>query len=89
MYIKDCFKLMKVGVQNIVVATGDEEDKFGGILRLNNTGAFLWKQLECECDKEDLVLKLMEEYGIGPEVAQNSVDSFISSLTKEGVITGI
>lgn len=86
MYIKEGFKLMKVGVQNIVVATGDEEEKFGGILRLNNSGVFLWEQLEKEGKKEDLVAALMQEYGIEPEVAQNSVDAFLSSLRKEGVL---
>ncbi|MCR4946964.1 MAG: PqqD family protein [Lachnospiraceae bacterium] len=86
MYIKKCFKLMKVGVQNIVVATGDEEEKFGGILRLNDTSAFLWGKLDGKCQEEDLVAALMNEYGIEQEVAQRSVDAFLSSLRNEGVL---
>lgn len=86
MYVKKCFKLMKVGVQNIVVATGDEEKKFGGILRLNDTSAFLWKQLEGKSQEEDLVATLMNEYGIEEDVAQRSVEAFLSSLRNEGVL---
>lgn len=86
MCIRKCFKLMKVGVQNIVVATGDEEESFGGILRLNSTGEFLWKQLETDCEEAYLVASLMEEYGIDQELAKKSVDSFLASLRKEGVL---
>ena len=86
MYVKKCFKLMKVGVQNIVVAIGDEEEKFGGILRLNDTSAFLWKQLEGKSQDEDLVAALMNEYGIEQDVAQKSVDAFLSLLRNEGVL---
>ena len=86
MYVKKCFKLMKVGVQNIVVAIGDEEEKFGGIIRLNDTSAFLWKQLEGKSQDEDLVAALMNEYGIEQDVAQKSVDAFLSLLRNEGVL---
>lgn len=86
MYIKDSFKLMKVGIQNIVVATGEEEESFNGMIRLNSTGVFLWEKLTQDHSENNLVDALMKEYGIDEATAKKGVDNFLASLKKEGVL---
>ena len=44
MKIKDGFMLRKVGGQNVVVAVGKASRDFNGIIRLNDTGRFLWEK---------------------------------------------
>lgn len=86
MHIKENFKLMKVGIQNIVAATGDDEEKFNGMIRLNSTGAFLWEKTVNEISKNELIKALMDEYEIDEEKAVKGVDSFLESLRKEGIL---
>lgn len=59
MKIKDGFVLEKVGGDYLAVAVGELADTFNGMVRLNETGAFLWNLLtEAECSREELAEKL-------------------------------
>ena len=48
MKIRNGFMLRKVGGQNVVVAVGAASRDFNGIIKLNETGAFLWELLKSE-----------------------------------------
>ena len=50
MKIKSGFMLYEVAGSYVVVPAGDEPLDFNGMVTLNETGAFLWKQLEQGCD---------------------------------------
>lgn len=86
MKIRSGFKLMKVGVQNLVVAVDERAEEFNGMIRLNPTGAFLWELLEKEAEKEELVAALLSEYEIDKETAETDVDRFLSILTDNGIL---
>ena len=86
MKIRSGFKLMKVGVQNLVVAVDERAEEFNGMIRLNPTGAFLWELLEKEAEKEELVAALLSEYEIDKETAETDVDHFLSILTDNGIL---
>ena len=86
MKIRSGFKLMKVGVQNLVVAVDERAEEFNGMVRLNPTGAFLWELLEKEAEKEELVAALLSEYEIDKETAETDVDRFLSILTDNGIL---
>ena len=59
MKIKDGFVLEKVGGEYLAVAVGELADSFNGMVRLNETGAFLWNLLtEAEYTREELSEKL-------------------------------
>lgn len=86
MKVRSGFKLMKVGVQNLVVAVDERAEEFNGMVRLNPTGAFLWELLEKEAEKEELVAALLSEYEIDKETAETDVDRFLSILTDNGIL---
>ena len=86
MKVRSGFKLMKVGVQNLVVAVDERAEEFNGMVRLNPTGAFLWELLEKEVEKEELVAALLSEYEIDKETAETDVDRFLSILTDNGIL---
>ena len=90
MKVRSGFKLMKVGVQNLVVAVDERAEEFNGMIRLNPTGAFLWelleKEAEKEAEKEELVAALLSEYEIDKETAETDVDRFLSILTDNGIL---
>lgn len=86
MKVRSGFKLMKVGVQNLVVAVDERAEEFNGMIRLNPTGAFLWELLEKEAEKEELVAALLSEYEIDKETAETDADRFLSILTDNGIL---
>ena len=58
--IKKGFILRKLGTEHMAVAIGEASRNFNGMIRLNETGAFYWKELEKGTTKEDLIAKTLE-----------------------------
>lgn len=81
MKIKEGFILREVAGSYVVVAVGAASKDFRGVIKLNGSGAFLWKALEKE-DKstEDLVKALLDEYEIDAETAKKDVKDFVDRL---------
>lgn len=86
MKIKDGFILRKVGGQNVVVALGQASRSFNGIIRLNETGRFLWEQLSDEKTQEQLCSALLSEYDVTEGQARQDVSEFIDTLEKAALL---
>ena len=86
MKIKNGFLLKKVGGQNVVVALGEASRSFNGIIRLNDTGVFLWQKLQQETSEEQLLAALTAEYDIGKEQAKSDIAEFIAALRKAALL---
>lgn len=84
MKIKNGFSLYQVGGSYVVVPDGETPLDFNGMVTLNETGAFLWKLLEGERTREQLVEALLEEYDVSPKQAKQSVDCFAAELEENG-----
>lgn len=87
MKIKDDFYMKEVAGVNVVVATGETAQNMNAMINLNESGAFLWKQLENDITREELIQKLTEEYDVDCEKAGASVDKFISKLKEIGCLS--
>ncbi len=86
MQIKKDFTIQKVGGSYVAVAVGETSKNFHGMVRLNETGAFLWKLLsEKDCSEEDLVEALLGEYDVSREIAAHDVHAVVESLEKNGI----
>ena len=77
MKIKNDFILRKVADSYVVVPVGKMTLDFNGIINLNETGAFLFGELQKGADREELIQKLLAEYDVTPEKAANDIDIFI------------
>ena len=86
MKIKEGLLLRAVGGVNMVVAVGDMAAKFKGVVRLNDTGAFLWKQLESGSDEPSLVSAMLEKYDVTEETAKKDVEAFLSKIRQVGFL---
>ena len=80
MLLKKGFMLKKILDDYIVVPTGDNLVDFSVAVSLNETGAFLWEQLESEKSYEELVEALSAEYGVLPENVDEDVKEFLELL---------
>lgn len=87
MKIKEDFYMKEVAGLNVVVATGETAENMNSMINLNETATFLWKQLESDITKEELIQKLTQEYDVNYERASKSVNNFIAKLDEIGCIS--
>ena len=87
MKIKDGFILRSICGDYAVVGEGLAQVNFNKLLSLNETAAFLWKEVEGkEFTREDLVKLLLDNYEVTPEVAGPDVDKLLNTWITEGVV---
>ena len=86
MKIKEGLILREVAGNYIVVAVGDAVKSFNGVINLNETGAFLWKNLAEGKEQNQLVEALLEEYEVDKEIAVADVKKFLDKLTEAGLV---
>ena len=82
MKIKKGFVLRSVGGENIVVPVGEVSKQFHGMIKLNESGAFLWNFYKEEHTKEQGVEALLAEYEVDKETAERDVTAFLDTLVK-------
>ena len=80
MKINENFVLRQIADTWVVLPLGDTTLDFNGMLTLNETGSFLWKQLEAGCSFDALVDSLLCEYDVSREQAVADVEEFLNKL---------
>ena len=87
MQISKDFILQKVGSSHVAVPVGEASKSFHGMVRLNETGVFLWKKLsEKDCSEEDLVNAILEEYDVAREIAAADIHRIVEQLREGGIL---
>lgn len=80
------YVLRQVADTWVVFPIGEATVDLNGMLRLNESGAMLWKRLEQNCDADDLVDALIKEYAVSREDAARDVNEFVSKLAEIGCL---
>lgn len=86
MRIKEGFLLRKLGSEYVAVAMGAARKSFNGLIRMNDTGKFLWECLKKEQTEAELVHALMSEYEVTEAEAAADVTAFVTKLDKAGIL---
>ena len=85
MKLKEGFILRTVAGETIVLPSGDELD-LNMMITLNDTGKFLWQQLENGAEVDELVAALLAEYDVGEATAKAGVERFVAKLNENGFL---
>ena len=86
MKMKKGFVLTEAAGSNLVVAVGDRADEFSGYVKLNSTGAFIWKLIDKKDMSVDEIAEAMaKEYDIPVSVAKADVSDFEQTLVSAGI----
>ena len=82
MKIKEGFIIKKLGIGYIVVTVGDASKDFNGVIRLNETGAFLWQSIQDGADsREKLIQAMIDRYeDLNQETAEKDLDEFLGRV---------
>lgn len=87
MKAKKGFTLRPLGKEYILVAEGLEAVDFSRMISMNETAAFLWKEVEDKVfEAETLVDLLTSEYDIDREAAQKDVEALIQTWKEADII---
>ena len=87
MQINKDFTIQKVGAQYVAVPVGETSKTFHGMVRLNETGAFLWRALaQKDMTEAELVDALLAEYDVAREIAERDVHRVVETLQENGIL---
>lgn len=80
MKIKEGYFLSEVAGENVVLPSGDELD-LSVMITLNDTGKFLWEQLQEDKTEEDLLHAVVASYeDVDQEEAKKFIADFVGHL---------
>ena len=87
MKINENYVLQEIADEYIVVPVGEATKRIRGIIKLNKSGAFLWKKMEKKnLSQDDLVQILLTEFPADIRIVRNDVSAFIEQLSDMGCI---
>ena len=84
MKLKEGFITYSSGEQQILVPTGGQD--FAGLVRSNESAAFIIDSMKEETTREDMIVKLMDHYEIDRETAVKGVDKVLCQLRQIGAL---
>ncbi len=83
MKLKYEFVINNVAGETVAVSVGNNDGRFNGYIKLNETGAFIFKMLKNDTTREEIINALMKQYpDATQDAAEESVDSLIEQLSK-------
>ncbi len=87
MRIKPGFLLHSMNQEYVVVPVEERTKQFHGMIRLNETAAYMWKTMERgEFSKEDLIQSLLDQYELSLDHAEKTVETSLRHLLDAGII---
>ena len=86
MKLADEFVSMALEDEMILVPVGKAAETFHGIVRLNETGAFIVERLKQDTTPPEIVDALLSEYTVERAVAERHVDALLQRLREVGAI---
>lgn len=86
MKIKEGFMLRTVANQTVVLPVSGDLD-LNMMIKLNDTGRFLWEHLQKDTTEEELVAAVLSTYDVAAEDAAKYVRQFVQELEKNGFVS--
>lgn len=86
MKLKEGFIKSKLGDECVVVPVGAQTVDFRGLITLNETGEFIWEQLNDEKTEQELVEAILSEYDVDRETAERDVHAFVDTLKEKDLL---
>ena len=78
---KKGYILRRLGREYMVVPVGEAGKEFNGMIRMNETGAFYWKELEQGITKDGLVAKMLERFeDLDEETARRDLAEYLGTM---------
>lgn len=86
MKLKYNFMVNEIGDDFVAVPVGECVIDYNGIIKLNETAAFIVDKLNNDISLDDLVLAVTEKFACGKDCALENVECIVSGLKDAGLI---
>lgn len=86
MHLKHTFETMELDDQIVAVPVGERAAELRGVIKMNETSAFIFECLKTETSEEAIVDALSKEYNAPLQVLKNDVHQYIESFRKRGLL---
>ena len=86
MHLKYAFDTMELDELTIAVPVGENVSQFRGVIKLNETAAYILKLLKNEISEEEIVKEMEKEYDVPHELIIEDVKRYISEFEKRGLL---
>ena len=86
MRINSGFILRKVGADHVVVAVGEASKTFHGMIKLNDSAAYIWKQIEAGLEPDEIVADLTTNYTVDKDTAQKYINDLVDMMKQNGIL---
>lgn len=86
MKIAEGFVLKTIADSYVVVPVGENLVDFSAMITINDTGAFIWQQIEKGSDVDGIVEAMCAEFEIDADTAREDCEEFIKILEENKVV---
>ena len=87
MKLKYKFVVKSVAGKSVAVAVGNDNGSFNGMIKLNETGEFIFNMLNgAGTTVDEIVAAAVAKYEIDESTAAEAVKSFVANLEANGLI---
>lgn len=80
MKLKYDFVINQVAGETVAVSVGNNDGQFNGYIKLNETGAEIFKALKKDTTREQIVELLLQKY---PDATENQVSESVDELLEK------
>ena len=88
MKLKYKFIVQNVSGKPVAVAVGKDNERFNGMIKLNDSGAEIFKLLnECNYTQGEIIARIAERFGITEKQATPSLLAFLEQLRQSDLLT--
>ena len=82
MKIKETFVMQELADDYIVVPVGEAADRLHGVIRLNKSGAYIWKLLsERQLTEAELTEEICAAFSVEKTMAANDISVFLNQIS--------
>jgi len=87
MRLKFTFETMELDDKIVALPVGEGVNEYHGVIKLNETAAFIFNLLRKNTTEEDIVDALVEKYDAPREIITRDVHQYINEFQEKGFLT--
>ena len=70
----------RINEECLLIPLTDNIADMDSLYRLNETGVFIWEQIDGERDIRDITARMAEEFDVGPDEAEKDILAFLEQV---------
>lgn len=86
MRLKFVFEMMELDDQKIAIPVSENTTEFKGVIKLNETAAFIFKLLKNETSEAEIIDAVSNEYAAPRDIVADDVHRYLKEFQEKGLL---